>query len=142
VNLVQKEENPFFVERSSFLFCGMIHNFFGRIHFYLESVAGISKSQTPFFWSSKSCRSTMREKLTPFVKMVIIGCFSQYEDPKSLGGILFSGNCQENQDFLLTLFDPKARAILQYIEPPTTICDRLLQDDDLSSIITIPKCVF
>jgi hypothetical protein len=74
--------------------------------------------------------------------MVLLQCLSKCSDPKSVGGILYSGKWQENQDFLLTLFEPGASAIIDRLEPPVTQFDDLLLEDDLSSIIHIHKSVF
>jgi hypothetical protein len=44
--------------------------------------------------------------------------------------------------FLLTLFEPEAPAIIDYLEPPATHFDDLLLEDDLSSGIHIHKYIF
>jgi hypothetical protein len=69
-------------------------------------------------------------------------CFSKRSDPKSVEGILYYGNWQENKNFLLTLFEPEAPAVIHYLEPPATQFHGLLLEDDLSSGIHIHKSIF
>jgi hypothetical protein len=71
--------------------------------------------------------------------MVHLQCLSKRSDPNYVGGILYYGKWQENKDFLLTLFEPEAPAIIDYLEPPATRFDDLLLEDDLSSVIHIHK---
>jgi hypothetical protein len=87
----------YFVEHSIFVFCGAIHSyilwnvfsdFFGMSqNLWLD----FSKSQNPLYWSSKEYSSIMRVKVTPLVQMVLLQCLSKRSDPKSVGGILYSG---------------------------------------------------
>jgi hypothetical protein len=74
--------------------------------------------------------------------MVLLQCLSKRSDPKSVGGILYSGKWKENKDFLLTLFEPGEPAITDRLEPPAMRFDDFLLKDDLSSIIHIHKSVF
>jgi hypothetical protein len=76
------------------------------------------------------------------VQIVLLQCLSKLSDPKSVGGILYSGKWLENKDFLLTLFNPGAPAIIDHLELPAILFDDLLLEDDLSSIINIHKSVF
>jgi hypothetical protein len=74
----------------------------------------------------------MRVKFSPLVQMVLLQCLSKRSDPKSVGGILYSGKWQENKDFLLALFEPEEPVIIDHIEPPATRFDDFLLEDDLS----------
>jgi hypothetical protein len=78
------------------------------------------KSQTPLYWNSKECSPIMKVKFTWIVQMVLLQCLSKRSYPKSVGGILYSGKWQDNKDFLLTLFEPEAPAIIDYIKPTAT----------------------
>jgi hypothetical protein len=148
---VMQHDAPFFI------FCGTFHFyiFCGTIHSYIlwnvfSDFCGMSqnlwpdfpKSQTPLYWSSKECSSIMRVKFNLLVQMVLLQCLSKRSYPKFVGGILYSIQWQENKDFLLTLFEPEAPAIIDYLEPPATLFDDLLLKDDLSSTIHIHKSIF
>jgi hypothetical protein len=136
------------VEHSIFIFCGTIHSYI--LCNVFSDFCGMShnlwpdfpKSQTPLYWSSKECSPIMKVKFTPIVQMVLLQCLSKRSDPKSVRGILYSGKWQENKDFLLTLFEPEAPTIIDYLEPPATQFDDLILEDDLSSGIHIHKSIF
>jgi hypothetical protein len=84
----------------------------------------------------------MKVKFTPIFQMFLLQCLSKRSDPKSVGGILYSGKWQENKNFFLTLFEPEAPAIIDYLQPPATQFDDLILEDDLSSGIHIHKSIF
>jgi hypothetical protein len=138
----------YFVEHSIFIFCGTIHSYI--LWNVFSDFGGMSKnlwpdfpkSQTPLYWSSKECSSIMRVEFSLLVQMVLLQYLSKRSDPKSVGGILYSGKWQDNKDFLLTLFEPGAPAIIDHLEPPAKQFDDLLLEDDLLSLIHIHKSIF
>jgi hypothetical protein len=73
---------------------------------------------------------------------VLLQCLSKCSDPKYVGGILYYGKRQDNKDLLLTLLQPEAPAIMDYLEPPATRFDDLILEEKLSSDIHIHKSIF